>query len=446
MFFIYSLLFTLGIIVTAPYYLWRLRGSISSSADWKERLGILPPQFQQTEQSAIWVHAVSVGETLAIVGLVREIQQRYPGRKVFLSHVTTAGREASAARLPDVAGRFLLPLDWPLAVRGAMQHIRPAILIITETELWPNLLRAARQAGARVLVVNGRISDRSFRRYRWIRPFMRRVLENVDGICAQSADGCEAFSRPGNARSEKVVASGNLKFDASPPRLGEFTRSLEKRSARGAAKPRGHRGEYDGGEEELLLSAWARSVTATRNALLILAPRHPARFEEVASLLALRRLETVRRTALGQEAGQLVTQTSSADVLLLDTIGELASVFELADLVFMGGSLVPTGGHNVLEPAYWGKAILFGPHMHNFRDITQLLLERQAAVQILAKTQLAGAMLELLADEARRKELGAAARRLLEEHRGATERVMEVLEGWLAAPAFAANTRERGTE
>ena len=132
MFFIYSLLFTLGIIVTAPYYLWRLRGSISSSADWKERLGILPPQFQQTEQSAIWVHAVSVGETLAIVGLVREIQRRFPGRKVFLSHVTTAGREASAARLPDVAGRFLLPLDWPLAVGGAMRRIRPAVLVITE--------------------------------------------------------------------------------------------------------------------------------------------------------------------------------------------------------------------------------------------------------------------------------------------------------------------------
>jgi 3-deoxy-D-manno-octulosonic-acid transferase len=180
--------------------------------------------------------------------------------------------------------------------------------------------------------------------------------------------------------------------------------------------------------------------------LLILAPRHPARFEEVASLLTLRDLKTVRRTALGQDAGQSTNPTFSADVLLLDTIGELASVFELADLVFMGGSLVPTGGHNVLEPAYWGKAILFGPHMHNFRDITQLLLERQAAVQISDKTQLAGAMLELLADEARRNELGGAARRLLEDHRGATERVMEILEGWLAAPAFAANTRERGTE
>jgi len=445
MFFIYSLLFTLGIIVTAPYYLWRLRGSISSSADWKERLGILPPQFQQTEQSAIWVHAVSVGETLAIVGLVREIHRRYPGRKVFLSHVTTAGREASAARLPDVAGRFLLPLDWPLAVGGAMRRIRPAVLVITETELWPNLLRAARQEGARVLIVNGRISDRSYRRYRWIRPFMRRVLEKVDGICAQSKTDAKRFCGLGMP-PEKVVVSGNLKFEASPPRLGEFTRLLGSALREGRRSPVVIAASTMAGEEELLLTAWAQVRSQYANALLILAPRHPARFEEVASLLTLRDLKTVRRTALGQDAGQSTNPTFSADVLLLDTIGELASVFELADLVFMGGSLVPTGGHNVLEPAYWGKAILFGPHMHNFRDITQLLLERQAVVQISDKTQLAGAMLELLADEARRNELGGAARRLLEDHRGATERVMEILEGWLAAPAFAANTRERGTE
>jgi 3-deoxy-D-manno-octulosonic-acid transferase len=445
MFFIYSLLFTLGIIVAAPYYLWRLRGRITSTADWAERLGILPQQFQQTEQSAIWVHAVSVGETLAIVGLVREIQQRYPRRKIFLSHVTTAGREVSAARLPDVAGRFLLPLDWPLAVRGAIRRIRPAVLVITETELWPHLLRAARRAGTRVLIVNGRISDRSFRRYRWIRPFMRRVLEELDGICAQSRTDAERFCGLGMP-SEKVVVSGNLKFDASPPRLGEFTRSLGSALREGRRSPVVIAASTMAGEEESLLTAWAQVRSHYPKALLILAPRHPARFEEVASLLTLRGLKTVRRTALGQDAGQSTNQTSSADVLLLDTIGELASLFELADLVFMGGSLVPTGGHNVLEPAYWGKAILFGPHMHNFRDITQLLLERQAALQISDKSELARTMLELLADEARRQELGAAARRLLEEQRGATERVMEVLEGWLAAPAFAANTRERGAE
>lgn len=445
MFFFYSLLLTLGIVVTAPYYLWRLRGRITSAADWAERLGFLPRHFQQAETGAIWVHAVSVGETLAIVGLVREIQRRYPSRKVFLSHVTTAGREASAARLPDVAGRFLLPLDWPFAVRGAMERIRPAVLILAETELWPNLLRAARQAGARVLVVNGRISDRSFRRYRWIRPFMRRVLENVDRICAQSGTDAERFRGLG-AQPEKVAASGNLKFDASPPQLGEFTRSLENALREGQRSPVVIAASTMPGEEVLVLSAWARIRDCYPRALLILAPRHPARFEEVASLLTLRRLETIRRTALGQETGQLITQTSSAHVLLLDTIGELASVFELADLVFMGGSLVPTGGHNVLEPAYWGKPILFGPHMHNFRDIAQLLLERQAAVQVSDEAELSGAMLELLGDAGRRHELGAAAQRILEDHRGATARVLSVLEEWLAAPAPAANPRARGVE
>ncbi|MGH8649955.1 MAG: 3-deoxy-D-manno-octulosonic acid transferase, partial [Burkholderiales bacterium] len=162
MLFIYSILYTLGVLVTAPYYLWRLRGNITSSADWRERFGFLPDSFQQAGRGAIWVHAVSVGETLAAAGLVREIQQRYPERKVFLSHVTVAGREAGKSRLPDVAGRFLLPLDWASSMRRAFSRIQPSLLVIVETELWPNMLRTAREAGARVMVVNARISDRSY--------------------------------------------------------------------------------------------------------------------------------------------------------------------------------------------------------------------------------------------------------------------------------------------
>ena len=178
MFLVYSLLFSFGALLMAPYYLWQHRGRAGSSAYWRERLGNLPRDFQQPAGSkvggTIWVHAVSVGETLAVSGLVREIQKHYPHRKIFLSHITPAGREAGEARLPNVAGRFYLPLDWKVCVTRTLRRLQPTLLIITETELWPNLLRAAHEFGCRIVIVNARLSDGSFRGYRLIRPFMRR--------------------------------------------------------------------------------------------------------------------------------------------------------------------------------------------------------------------------------------------------------------------------------
>jgi len=433
MFLLYSLLFTLGVIATAPYYLWRLRGRVASWSDWRERFGFLPDHFQQAERGAIWVHAVSVGETLAAVELIRKIQRCYPERKIFLSHVTPAGREAGASRLRDVAGRFLLPLDWSACVRRAMARIRPALLVIVETELWPNLLRAANQAGAHVLVVNGRISDRSFPRYRLIRPFMRRVLANVDRICAQSETDAERF-RTFGAPQGRVLVAGNLKFDAQPPQLGEFAQVLGQGLRMAERGPIIVAASTMPGEEERLLPAWSEVRRRHPRALWILAPRHPTRFDEVARLLADTKLDFVRRTALGKAEPQLTSQLAGAEVLLLDTIGELAGIFELADVVFVGGSLVPTGGHNILEPAYWGKPILFGPHMHNFRDVARLFLQSNAALQVPDAATLATTVLQLLDDSSERRRLGEAARRLLEEQRGACARVLAVMNDWLEAP------------
>jgi 3-deoxy-D-manno-octulosonic-acid transferase len=440
MYLIYSVLFSLGVILAAPYYLWRLRGRIISGAGWRERFGYLPGSFRQGEPSAIWIHAVSVGETLAVVALARQIQRRFPEREIFLSHVTPAGREAGEARLPGLAGRFYLPLDWRCCARRAVNHVRPALLLIVETELWPNLLRAADESGTRIVLVNARLSDRSFRRYRLVRPFMRRVLENVDQICAQSPTDAERFVALG-ARPERVTASGNLKFDAVPPRAGEFTDVL------GKALRRAHRGPVIvaastmPNEEALLLPVWTQIRRRHPQALLILAPRHPNRFETVAQFLAQEGHSLVRRTSLETEDGKLAAQIASPGVLLLDTIGELAGIFKLADVVFMGGSLVPTGGHNVLEPAFWAKAIVFGPHMHNFRDIAQLFLEARAAVQVADAEGLSRAVLELLGDDARRVQLGAAAKRVLEQESGATRRVLEYIAAFLDAGV---QTRAKG--
>lgn len=433
MFLVYSLLFTCGVLLTAPYYLWRLRGSKQSASDWGERFGFLPETLQQAQPGAIWIHAVSVGETLAVVGLVRELQQRYPGRKIFLSCVTPAGREAGQRRLPGVAGQFFLPLDWKWSVSRALERIRPSLLVIVETELWPNLLRAAREHGARVVLVNARISDRSFRRYRRVRGFMRRVLGNLDRICAQTDLDSERFRSLG-AAPDSVVVTGNLKFDFSAPRLGEFPLTLRKALGIAGRQPVVVVASTMPGEEALLLPAWAEIRRRFPRSLLILAPRHPARFAEVAALLGSQGREFVSRTSLRADEQGMASQLTSAGILLLDTIGELSGIFELANVVFMGGSLVPAGGHNLLEPAFWAKPIVFGPHMENFRDIARLFLESGAALQVEDSGKLGRSILDLLDDPSRAKRLGEAARAVLDRERGATERVLEQLKEWLKTP------------
>jgi 3-deoxy-D-manno-octulosonic-acid transferase len=434
MFLIYSLLFSLGVILTAPYYLWRLRGNVVSGGCWRERFGFLPSQFQQppgdTDTGALWIHAVSVGETLAVAPLVQELQKRYPGRRIFLSHVTPAGRQASESRLPDVTGRFYLPLDWRWSVERVLARLRPALLLIVETELWPNLLYAAHASGTRVVLVNARLSDRSFRGYRLARPFMRRVFECVDWIGVQSSLDAERYRFLG-AKSDRVIVTGNVKFDGKPPKAGEVVRQLEKAIRSAGRGPVLVAASTMPGEDALLLSAWQEIRRQYSKALLILAPRHPARFDEVARLLASRGQTFVRRTALAPTDPACAEQLSSCEILLLDSIGELAGVFALADLVLMGGSMVPTGGHNLLEPAFWSKPILFGPHMENFRDVSALLLEGKAAVQVHNASELAAAACDLLSDPKRARLLGKAAKEILVRESGATERILERLRPWL---------------
>jgi 3-deoxy-D-manno-octulosonic-acid transferase len=430
MYLIYSLLFSIGALLTAPYYWWR-KGRSQKRGYWAERFGSNP--FQETSPGAIWVHAVSLGETVAVAGLVKEMQRTFPERKIYLSHVTPAGREAGEKQLPSVAGRFYIPLDWRWAARKALARIKPSLLVIVETELWPNLLRAAQEAGTRVVMVNARMSKRSLRRYRFARPFMRQVLANVDEICAQTEEDAERFRRIG-ARPERVKMVGNLKFDAQPPKLGEFARALKAALRQAQRGPVLVAASTMPGEEPLVLQAWDLIQARYRQALLILAPRHPARFEGVSQDLARAQRGFVRRTALPVEERALSSQLASSGILLLDTIGELAGVFEVADLVFIGGSLVPTGGHNLLEPAYWSKVIAFGPSMDNFRDIARLFLDADAAIQIRNPEELAHATW-LLENKEARERMGARARQVLEQNSGATARTLDDLRKFLGPVA-----------
>ena len=426
MYLIYSMLFSVGAILSAPFYWWR-KGRSQKRSYWAERLGSIP--FQETCSGAIWVHAVSLGETLAVAGLVNALQRTFPERKIYLSHVTPAGRDAGEKRLPGVAGRFYVPLDWRWTARRALARIRPSLLVIVETELWPNLLRAAQESGTRVVMVNARMSKQSLRGYQLARPFMRRVLADVDEICAQTEEDAQRFRQLG-AQPERVRRVGNLKFDAQPPQLGEFARSLKAALRQAQRGPVLVAASTMPGEEALVLQAWDLTQARYPKALLILAPRHPARFEEVSQDLAQSQRGFVRRTTLGVDEEVLSRQLASTSIFLLDTIGELAGVFEVADLVFIGGSLVPAGGHNLLEAAYWSKVIAFGPHMENFREIAKLFLDAGAAIQVRNPEELAHATW-LLENKEARESLGASARHVLEQNSGATARTLEGLRKYL---------------
>jgi 3-deoxy-D-manno-octulosonic-acid transferase len=429
---LYSVLFTLGVILVAPYYLWRHRGR-KELAGWRERLGLLPFSFRQNTQGAVWIHAVSVGETLAVAGLARELHQRYPDRKIFLSSVTAAGREAGGRNLSGVAGQFYLPFDWAWAVRRVLEQIRPAVLLIVETELWPNLLKTAKEFGCRTLLINARVSDRSFPGYRLIRPFMRRVLDNITRICTQSATDAKRFQELG-AIPQRVIVTGNLKFDGRPPEFGNFGTRMREILAEADRSPVIVAGSTMRGEEPLVLQAWQAIHRKHPRALMILAPRHPARFEEVAGLLQAQQLNYVHRTTVLQNDKQMSLHFASAEILLLDTIGELAETFGLADVVFVGGSLVPTGGHNVVEPAFWAKPIIFGPHMSNFRDVASLFLQAGGAVQVADADGLADAALRLLDHPAAGQTMGEKAKGVVNQQAGAALRILNQMEEWLGTP------------
>ncbi len=432
MYLLYSLLFSAGVLVTAPYYLWRHRGELGSGA-WRERLGFLPLDGRSFQAGGIWVHAVSVGETLSAVPLVQALSGAYPARPIVISHVTPAGRKVGEQRLPNVAARFYLPLDWAWSVRRALKIIRPAVLLIMETEIWPNLLQAAQQTQCRVAIVNARISDRSFRRYRRVRPFMRRVLQSVDHFYAQSEADAERLRQIG-VPAEKVTVTGNLKYDIAPPSPNSWVAETKQRLADMRRAPVWLAASTMPGEERLLLPV-ARAVRERfPRALWMVAPRHPSRFDEVEQLLKDSGLRTVRRTRLDGMSEESRSALESAEALLLDTMGELAASFDLADVVFMGGTLAPTGGHNLIEPALAGKAILIGPHMENFRDVATHFLGAGAVLQVPDGAAVAPTLLHLLGDASARDQLGARARQVLNEQRGATARTLGQIKTWLEMP------------
>ncbi|HEY6009711.1 MAG TPA: 3-deoxy-D-manno-octulosonic acid transferase [Geobacteraceae bacterium] len=420
---VYNVLLWLALPVIVCYHLYR-SASRKRPAALAERFGFVPESSLAAiaGRRVIWVHAVSVGETMAVRPLVRALRVRFPHACIVLSNVTETGREV-AAGMKEVDIRLYFPFDYPFAVRRLLGRVRPDLIVVVETELWPNFLACAATLGIATVMVNGRISDRSFGRYLKLRRFFRPLLETLTALCMQSAEDARRIVAIG-APQERVHVTRNLKFDVPVTVVSQEERARLKE---GRGIPAGlavvTAGSTHRGEEEAVLAAYRSLVGEGRALVLVLVPRHPERCAEVAELCRREGVSYTRRSELDGRS----TPFAAGEVLLVDTVGELMGFYRLADLVFVGGSFVPTGGHNVLEPASLGVATLFGPHMHNFREIAALLVACGGGLRLESADELAPALRRLLDDEELRFATGRKGAALLEENRGATERHLAVI-------------------
>ena len=424
MYLLYSFITLLTFVALSPYLAYQALRHRKYVGSLGQRLGYLPVSFNLDGDDSIWVHAVSVGEVLAARPLIAELRRRYPRLRLFLSTTTLAGQQLARQGVTDVDGVLYFPFDWAFSVRRTLNHVKPRLFVMIETEIWPNLLRECRRRGIPTVLVNGRISYRSFPRYRLIRPLFRHVLADVDRFCVQGGEAARRLEELG-ADPARITVTGSLKFDALDviPTPGRGRERVLRFFRMSPNRPVLVAGSTLQGEEAAIVRAFNRLRAGGSNPLLVLAARHPERFAEVERLCRSEGLSTVRRTDLPIDA------EPRADAVVLDTIGELAEVYQIATVVFVGGSLVRAGGHNILEPAVFGKPIVFGPHMENFAEIAETFLANDAASQVRSDRELETTIVSLMEDPVRRARLGAAARALVDANRGARDRTLAVLAG-----------------
>jgi tetraacyldisaccharide 4'-kinase len=421
-------LYNLALLLAAPaislYFLVRVRKDRRYARAFSERLGKLPFSPEVTPAAPIWLHAVSVGEVLSAVEVIRRLRAQYPAAPVYVSVTTVAGHELGEQKLHGLcAGLFYAPIDYRWCVRRVLRRLRPALVVILETEIWPNLYREVKRTDAALVIVNARISDRALPQYRRFRWFFRGALSWPDSIFAQSGRDRERFIAAG-ATPARIEVAGNLKYDFTPDSsrvadISEFIRRAGADEVWIAASTMPPADASDLDEDEAVIAAFRELIPDHGRLLLILVPRRPERFDVAAAKLEAAGLPFARRSRL--DAG---TRLELPGVLLLDTIGELSRTFVEADVVFMGGSLARRGGHNLLEPAFYSKPVIAGPHMENFADIAAEFRSAGAMVEIGSARELAKAVHDALAHPAARERIGTAARRLAEAKRGVADSVV----------------------
>ncbi|HUE56952.1 MAG TPA: 3-deoxy-D-manno-octulosonic acid transferase [Candidatus Udaeobacter sp.] len=444
MYFIYSFLMGLAALLLTPYWLVQGLRHHKYLSNLRERLGFSFPGLDKLpadRPGTIWIHAVSVGEALSGVALARRLKDAHPARPLIISTTTITGQTLARERMPFADAILYFPLDWAFCVRRAMNAARPALVLVLETEIWPNFLREASRRNVPVLFVSGRVSDRSFARYQkylrlfgfFLGPFLKDALSNATGFLMQSEQDAERIRALG-APADRVQVNGNLKYDLELPAPSPLSTWLEEEARRLGRSPIIVAGSIVATEEPLALIAFGTLQGEYPKAFLVLAPRKPERFDAAAEFIDESHRKFIRRSHLPVPMPAQMTSLSNGatlpddvNVLLLDSIGELASLYRLADGAFVGGSLVPSGGHNILEPAAFGKIPVFGPSMENFAEIASRFLAAGAAVQVESPEDAGVAWIEFLGDPAKMKKMGDAARRLVEDSRGATDRALAEL-------------------
>jgi 3-deoxy-D-manno-octulosonic-acid transferase len=426
---IYDLILILASPLIILFHIYRSVGRGRPVA-LRSRMGRLSREEREkiAGRDVVWVHAVSVGETIAVKSLIRALRKRFPEKAIVLSNVTETGRSV-AAGIPEVDLCIYFPFDFSFSVNRLLADLKPCVLVVAETEIWPNLLKGTATKGIPAVLVNGRISDRSFGRYLALRRVFSKVLRNFSALCMQTAEDAERIREIG-ADPGKVVVAGNLKYDVpssavDPEKLASLRREFMIPSGLAVLTA----GSTHQGEEEIVVETLS-ALAPDRDVMLVLAPRHPERIPEVAGILQSRGIRFVVRSALGANSAML----SKGEVLLVDTVGELMKFYSLSDIVFVGGSLLPVGGHNILEPASLQIPVLFGPHMSNFREIAALILRHRSGIQVGDGRALTAAVSELLHDKEQCLLIGRNSAALFDENRGATDRMTEVIASCLETP------------
>ncbi|HVU47288.1 MAG TPA: 3-deoxy-D-manno-octulosonic acid transferase [Terracidiphilus sp.] len=431
--FLYNLALITILTVTAPWWLWKISTTRKYRDGLKERLGEVPASLARMRKHlkapVIWLHAVSVGEVLAMSRLVSEMDWALSDYRLLISTTTRTGQDLARERFG--ANRvFYCPLDLPWAVKAYMTVLSPRVLILAESEFWPNMLENCYRRKIPVMVVNARVSDRSWPRYQVMQRLWKPLMSRLSAVLAQSEIDADRLLKLG-CRPERVTVSGNLKFDVRTAEESDATLLL--RNLAGSLRLIVAGSTLDG-EEQALLDAWPRLLTADPQLVLILAPRHPERFGEAAELLEKSGIPWVRRSDWPAKPAYALEPLRPGSAVLLDTIGELASVYSLATLAFIGGSIVPSGGHNPLEPAQFAVPVVMGPHYANFRAITEDLRAHNA-IRIAAKEELAAALIEMIQHPEEADAMGVRAKEVFDRQAGATDRCLAALRAVLAETA-----------